>query len=310
MEVSDGAQSAVPPGGIARAAAHGAAALAFGHQAAVHGGAHHFDTQRHQRVEIVIERIAERRDEDHRAGRSRLVVVVHDLRKPFQEQLAIHVGGFLHVRHVEIAIVVVAHVLRVEARQIVHLALILRADGRVELLAAAHVPVGNELLAVGIGLHEEHDVVVEQAHGLGIGAAHHLVDRFHELLRTHRLAGVQSAVDPDDGLALRRQLMRLRFADAFGQAQAARDLFVLLEILDVIGRGNDGHPLIAAFFRLADADQLHTVGLAGELLPIRLKLGVIGDHVVVTQVESESIFGCSDFGRGLGAKGGSGANRR
>ena len=80
VEVGDGAQAAVPPGGVVGAGAHGAAALALGHQAAVHGGADHFDAQRHQRIEVVVERIAERRDEDHGAGGAGLVVVVHDLR--------------------------------------------------------------------------------------------------------------------------------------------------------------------------------------------------------------------------------------
>ena len=47
----------------------------------MHGGAHQLDAQRNQRIEIVIEGIAERRHEDHRAGRAGLVVVVHDLRE-------------------------------------------------------------------------------------------------------------------------------------------------------------------------------------------------------------------------------------
>ena len=233
VEVRDGAQAAVPPGGIAGTAAHGAAAFALGHQAAMHRGAHHFDTQRHQRIEVVVKRIAERRNEDYRAGGSGLVVVVHDLRKPLQEQLAIHIGGFLHVGHVEIAIVVVTDVLGVEARQIIHVALVLRTQRSIQLFAAAHIPVGDEFLAVGVGLDEEHNVVVEQAHSLRVGAAHHLVDHFHELLRAHRFARVQTAVDPHDRLALRGQLVGLLLADALGERQTPRDLLIFIEILDI-----------------------------------------------------------------------------
>ena len=76
----------------------------------MHGGADGFDIERHERVEVVIERIAKRRHEDDCAGGACLVVVVDNFRKPFNEQLLVHVGAFGHVGHVEIAIVVVADV--------------------------------------------------------------------------------------------------------------------------------------------------------------------------------------------------------
>ena len=44
---------------------------------------------------------------------------------------------------------------------------------------------------------------------LRVGAADHLVDPFHQLLRAHRFAGVQAAIDPDDGLAFLRERARL-----------------------------------------------------------------------------------------------------
>ena len=86
---------------------------------------------------------------------------------------------------------------------------------------SAHVPVGDQLLAVGIGLDVEQDHVVEEAHGLGVGAADHLVDHLHELLRADRFAGVQAAIDPDDRLALAGQRAGLLFGEPFGVRQLA-----------------------------------------------------------------------------------------
>ncbi len=288
VEVGDGAQAAVPPGGVVGAGAHGAAAFALGHQAAVHGGADHFDAERHQRIEVVVERIAEGRDEDHGAGGSGLVVVVHDLRKPLDEQLAVHVGGFLHVGHVEIAIVVVADVLGVESRQAVH--------GALERVLLAHVPVGDQFLAVGVGLHVEHDDVVEEAHGLFVGAAHHLVDPLHELLRAHGFGGVQSAIDPHDGLAFLGERARFLLADAFGMRQFAGDFLVARELLHVLGRGDDGHPLVAAFFGLADALELHARAFGRELFPVGFQLGVVGDLVIVAEIEPKRFLWRGNFG--------------
>ena len=184
-----------------------------------------------------------------------------------------------------------ADVLGVEAGQAVHAAL--------ERILFAHVPVGDELLAVGVGLDAEHDHVVEEAHGLLIGAADHLVDPFHDLLRADGLGGVQAAIDPDDGLALFGQRARLLLADAFGEGELARDLLVLRQIPDVLRRRDDGHPLVAAFLGLADALQLHARAFGGELLPVGFELGVVGDHVVVAQVEAEGFFRGGDAGGGL-----------
>src|SRR5438445_13356887 len=52
--------------------------LAFGREPRMDRRAHHVDAEHDERIEVVIERIAERRREEHRARRTRLVVVVHD----------------------------------------------------------------------------------------------------------------------------------------------------------------------------------------------------------------------------------------
>ena len=43
--------------------------------------ADHVDAERDQRIEVVVERIAERRREQHRAGRAGLMMIEHDGRE-------------------------------------------------------------------------------------------------------------------------------------------------------------------------------------------------------------------------------------
>ena len=62
------------------------------------------------------------------------------------------------------------------------------------------------------------------------------------------------------------------------QGELLADLAVVVEVLDVLGRGDDGHVLMAAFGGEADVDQLHAVGLLGELLQVFGLLGVVGEH--------------------------------
>ena len=116
----------------------------------------------------------------------------------------------------------------------------------------AHVPVGDEIVAVRIGVDEEDDHVVEDPHRLVVGAADHLVDHLAELLRAERLGGVQAAVDPDDRLAFARERARLVVGQPFGQRQAPRDVLVPREVLVVLRRRHDRHQLLAALGGLAD----------------------------------------------------------
>ena len=46
----------------------------------------------------------------------------------------------------------------------------------------AHVPIGDQIVAVGVGVHEQDDHVVEDAERLGVRTAHELIDGFGELL--------------------------------------------------------------------------------------------------------------------------------
>jgi hypothetical protein len=60
-------------------------------------GADGLDPERDQRIDDIIERVAERRDEDHLPLRARLVHVVHDLWIPLDEQNLVLIHGLLHV---------------------------------------------------------------------------------------------------------------------------------------------------------------------------------------------------------------------
>ena len=42
----------------------------------------------------------------------------------------------------------------------------------------SHIPVRDEIVAVGIDVDEKGDDIIQKAHGLFVGAAHHLVDHF------------------------------------------------------------------------------------------------------------------------------------
>ena len=134
-----------------------------------------------------------RQARDDCAGGGGLVVVVDDLREPFEVELAAHVRGLAHVVHEKVAVIIVADVFLVEARE--------RVDDAFGGFGAAQIPRGNEFLAVGVGVGEEDNALVEDAECLGIGAAGEIPQRLDELVGADGLGGVEAAVDPDDGAA-------------------------------------------------------------------------------------------------------------
>ena len=75
-------------------------------------------------------------------GRAGLMMVVHDLWKPLDEHLAVHVRGFGHVGHVGITIVVVADVFVVELGQTGRIGDQLDSDSRMYQLATISEPSG------------------------------------------------------------------------------------------------------------------------------------------------------------------------
>jgi hypothetical protein len=87
---------------------------------------------------------------------------------------AIHVLGLGLGRAEEVTVVVVADVLLIEFWETAELPL--------QWVRAAHVPVGDQVVAIRIGVHEQDDDIIEQAQGFFIIAAHELIDRLTQLL--------------------------------------------------------------------------------------------------------------------------------
>ena len=282
LEVRRRPQPAVPPRGIGRPRSHREPRLPFLEEAVVHVRTDHVEPGDDHGIEVVVEGIAERRGEQHRAGRTGLVVVVHDLRQPLPVHQLVHVLGLARVRHVEVAIVVVPGVLLVEARAAG------AARGRIGVL---HVALRDHLHPVRVGVDGDDDHVAQDARGLLVGAAHELIDGLDQLMGADDFRRVQAAVEPDDRLSFFRQCARLRLVDAPGPVQLLRDLLVAIELLEVLRRGDDRREMRPALFGLADLHDLHPGRFLVDLLPVGLELIVGGELIVVADVEAEVLFG-------------------
>ncbi len=278
-----------------RAGALGVAGFALDFEAGVHRGADGVEAGDEGGVVDVVERVAVGRAGDDGAGGGGLVVVVDDLWEPLEIELAGHVGGLGLVEHEEVAVVIVADVFLVEAREGI--------DDALGGLGAAHIPRGNEFLAVGIRVREEDDALVEDAERLGIGAAGELPEGLDELVGADGLGGVEAAVDPDDGTAFGGEGAGVGFGEAFGAGEALGDGAIVVELREVRGGGADDHPLRAAFGGAADVDQADAVGRGGEFFEVGFRLRVGGEVVIVTDREAEVGFRSGELGGGRGGGG-------
>ena len=213
VKVAGVANPAVPPAVVRAAGCHRGAGLSLGRQPLVHVRAERLQAEDEQRVEIVVVGVALRRGPDDGAGRPALVVVVENLRQPVVVEDAVDVLRLGLSRREEVAVVVVADVLLIEPRQ--------ARGAALQRIRIPHVPIGDEVVAVRVGVDEEDDALVEEPQRLGVRPADHLVDHLGELLRAERFGRVQSSVDPDDRFPFSRERPRLVFADAVGKRQAA-----------------------------------------------------------------------------------------
>ena len=186
----------------------------------------------------------------------------------------------------ELPVVIVPDVLLVEARQVVHRPLL---GHRIP-----HVPVGDEVIAVRIGVHEERDAVVEEALRLVVGAAHHLVDHLAELLRTDCFGGVEPAVDPDHRLAFFGEGTGLVVGEPVGQRETPGDFLQPRDVLPVLRRRDDCHVMRPALGGLADFNHVNPVRLPFELQPVFGDLLVVGEKVVVAEVVTELMHRSGD----------------
>ena len=295
LEVGRRAQAAVPPRRVVRAAPPRRPGLPLLREARVHGGPHEIDPRDDHRVDVVVERIAERGREEHGPGGSRLVVVVDDLGIPRPVHLPVHVLGFRLEGRVEVPVVVVPHVLLVEDGD--------PARGALRLLLDPRVPVRDEVHPVGVRVDEEDDDVVEDPHRLIVGPAHELPQRLHELLRAQHFRGVEAAVDPHDGLAALREFSRLRLGHAPGEREAGGDLPVFVEVRVVLGRGDDRHELVSALGGRPDRLQRHARGFGGQRLPVAGEVAVVRQFVVGADLVAEEGLRGRQFLREAGPRG-------
>ena len=156
-------------------------------------------------------------------------------------------------------------------------------------------------MAVRVGVDEEDDHVVEDAHRLGVGAAEQLVDRLGHRLGAERLGRVQAAVDPHHRLALGGELRGLLGRDAVRVGQSLRDVAVVVELLVIGGRGDDRHQLAALLGRVADVHDLEAVRFLLEFGEVVGVLLVVDEVVIVAEVEAELLLGRGDSRRIGGA---------
>ena len=288
------ADAAIPPAVIRPARSHRRTGLSLHRQTRVHRRAQRLNPQHEDGVEVVVVRVAKRWRIHDGARWSALVMIVEDLRKPLVVENAVLVLRLGLRGHEEVAIVVVADVLLVQPRQLRHRPLL-----RIRI---AHVPVGDEIVAVGIRVNEEDNDVVEDAHGLLVGLAHHVVHHLAELLCADDFGGVESAVDPHDCLAFLRECARLRIGESLRVREARRDVLEAREPLVIRGRRHDGHEMRTAFSRLAHLVEHHAIGLAIQRAPVRGHLPVACEEVVVAEVGAECFHGRRDAGLRAGER--------
>ena len=109
-----------------------------------------------------------------------------------------------------------------------------------------------------------------------------------------------------------RERARFGFADAVGEREPARDVFVSARGCVVGRRGDDRHQLRPALGGLADLLHGHPVGLGVELAPVVGDLRVVGELIIVAEGEAELFFRAGDVGlrRGRREQGGRKQRRR
>ena len=106
--------------------------------------------------------------------------------------------------------------------------------GALGRIGQAHVPVRNQFHAIGVGVRGENDNIVQNSHGLGIVARHHLVHKFHQLMCAQNFGSVQSAVNPHHCFAFVGQPPGFIVGESFSQRQFPSYFLVARELLVVL----------------------------------------------------------------------------
>ncbi len=139
-------------------------------------------------------------------------------------------------------------------------------------------------------MHGEDHQIVQKPRRLGIVAAHELIDRLDQLVRPEHFGRVKASVEPDDRLPFLRERARLIVVEAIDRRESPRDVFVAIQFLEILRRGDDRHQLRAAFGRLADLDDFHPIGFLVEFVPVLDELIVGGELVIVADIEAKVLL--------------------
>ena len=160
-------------------------------------------------------------------------MVVEDLRLPFARHPGRHPRLDL-VDHVAVAVVVVADVLLVEEG---------RRGDFVRRAQVGAVPLGDHRLTVGVDRRPQHeDHVVEDGGDFGVVVARYeVVGELDGVLVRRDFAGVQPAVDVDEGTAFVGERTGVGVGEAAGVGEAERDFAVPVQVAQVLGARDEGN---------------------------------------------------------------------
>ena len=208
-----------------------------------------------QGVAVGVDGLAVGGDEEPGAVAPGVVVVEIGLGDPVSEHDLGHVLALDHVGLEGVPVVVVARVLVVEPGLVDPL--VLGAQGLL-------VPVCDHDLAVGVeARHHEVDDVVQDTLGLLVLPAQEVEGQLGGHLGAPDLRGVEAHGLADDGLALRQQSLHIILGEAPGIADLQVDLSQMLQVLQVLGRGDHNQEEWIALGRGA---HLHDLDLTALIL--------------------------------------------
>ncbi len=229
-------------------------------------------------IEIRIDGILERRDEETHAVRAHLVHVVYDLREPFLVQHACDETRLDLRQHEPVAVVVVAHVLMVQPRQ--RAALVARA-------LVPPVPAHDRVEAVGIHRrNHQHNHGVEQPAQCGIGGQP--IGECHPHLTRRHFRGMDVAADQDHSGLPAAEVRERRIRELSRVREQPLGPFDLGEAL-LIGRCGDRHQeKRSALGRAAQGIDAHIATLLCQTIHVPADLLPIREHRVGAGFETES----------------------
>ncbi len=205
----------------------------------------------HERRDVRVHRVFERRHEDPGGKRCLLVLVVDDLREPHLVELTRDVLRLGLVEHVPVSVVVVSDVLLVELGRARFL------EGR-SLHAPVPVDDDRRSVRVDVGNQHEENVVANGAHFLGL-VRDRTIGHERRRLRVGPFRRVQTEVDPDDGFALLRERPSLVVVVNVREGELSRDLLVAVEVSEILLGADDGEQHRSSLRRLADLVEAHSL---------------------------------------------------